>query len=154
MYNPSIIRRNMHATLQTFEVLHMQSFKPSKDHIIIRRVEGLHTILQPFEWLHLWSFEGLKIECDHSTLRMIMWSFEGLRDCMVIRRAEGLRMILRPFEGLHLQSLEELKDCAWSFNPSKDYKCNHSTLQRIMHDPSTLWRTMNEILQPFQRLHF
>ena len=38
-------------------------------------------------------------------------------------------MIFQNFEGLQM----------WSFNPSKDHKCNLSTLRRIKNDPSKGW---------------
>ena len=56
--------------------------------------------------------------------------------------------ILARVEGFHLQSLQGLKDHVWSFNASKDYKCNPSKGWRITCSPSTLRR----IAQSFEWL--
>ena len=115
---------------QSFEGLKdcMQSFNPSKDCMMLWRVEGLQ----------MQSFEGLK---DHTR------SFNPWKDCKEWLHNPSTIWMTLPMqwleglvEGSHSQWLEGLKDHVQSFNTSKDYKWNPSILRMIM----------NVILQPYE----
>ena len=82
------------------------------------------------------SFNLRRIEGPH------MQSFNPSKDC-ICDPCNGWRIACNPWKGWRTTwSFEWLKDHMKSSNPSKDHACN----------PSTLRRTMNMILQPFQGL--
>ena len=172
MWNPLILRiiaftilwriEGLQVNLQPFEGLHMQSFNPSSDCTILRKVEGWHIVFRRTlrriahnhrkDWRTTHSPSTLpRIMCSPSKdpSKDFTWLLKGLNDhtwffnplnitFVILGRVEGFRTITQPFEGPWMKSFNPSNDWTSSLNPLKDCMQWFKPSKDCKCNPSTL----------------